>query len=441
MSLQKAWYRLIILALLPMTLWLWSESVGWPNSVHAQEGEATAKTGEIVVKLNPAANVTIDDINATYGTVTLKMLLRLTGIYLLQTPPGQEAHDVVDAMETDTRLLFAELNFIYGAPEANPRRSGGWGGQDNTPYPQQYAVELLNLAQAQAINRGAGTVVAVLDTGVQLDHPALAASLTGSGYDFVDDDSTPNDEFGGVDDNGNLLHPEELGGHGTHVAGIIHLVAPEAKIMPLRVLDRNGFGNVFTLAEAIIYAVEHDAHVLNLSLGQPEKSELLKEAIREATLNSAVVVAAAGNLNSEAEQYPGATRCALSITSVGPERKKSDFANYGDWIAFAAPGEGIYSTFAASGYATWSGTSMATPFGAGQAALIHSAAPSLNARQVAMLIGGTGQSLDEANPDFKGRLGRGLIDIGASLERLQSGDLPDKGQGLMGESCVTNNVD
>lgn len=277
-------------------------------------------------------------------------------------------------------------------------------------------------------------MVAVLDTGVQLDHPNLVGVLTTTGYDFVDNDPLPNDEFNGLDDE---IVPGSAGGHGTHVAGIVHLTAPAAQIMPLRILDPDGRGDVSTLIEAIKYAVDHGADVINLSLGTPDKSDALKTVIRYATQNGVVVVAAAGNLETSQKEYPAATQCALAVTSVGPGGIKTDFANYGKWISFAAPGEGIYSTFPISGYAWWSGTSMAVPFVAGQAALISSLDSSLNPRQIAMLIGGTAVSLDEINPDFDGELGLGQPDIEASLLVLLSGNLPTSNRGLMSSSCVT----
>ncbi|HNB53932.1 MAG TPA: S8 family serine peptidase, partial [Anaerolineales bacterium] len=134
---------------------------------------------------------------------------------------------------------------------------------------------------------------------------------------------------------------------------------------------------------------------------------------------------------------PAATQCALAVTSVGPGGVKTSFANYGKWITFAAPGEGIYSTFPVSGYAWWSGTSMAVPFVTGQAALLASVDPTLNPRQIAQLIGGTAVSLDTANPAYVGQLGAGQPDMEASLSALLSGNIPASARGLMSGSCVT----
>ena len=135
--------------------------------------------------------------------------------------------------------------------------------------------------------------MAVLDTGAQLDHPALRERFAGvPRYDFVDDDTDPSEPA--LAKNKNII-AQEVVGHGTHVAGIVKLVAPQARIMPLRVLDREGFGTTFHVAEAIAYADVNGADVINLSLGTPRWSMLMREKVDGAIADGAVVVAAAGN--------------------------------------------------------------------------------------------------------------------------------------------------
>jgi subtilisin family serine protease len=294
---------------------------------------------------------------------------------------------------------------------------------------------MLGLDRAHTFSSGSGKVVAVIDTGVQLNHPALSASLTTARYDFIDNDTTPDDQFNGLDDDGDRL-VDEAAGHGTHVAGIIHLVAPAAKIMPIRALDSDGNGELFTVAKAINYAIGAGANVINLSLGSASKSSLLNDVIRPATLRGIVVVAAAGNLGVEADQYPASDQCAISVTSVGPNDIKSDFANYAGRVDFAAPGETIFSSFPPNGYARWSGTSMATPFVSGQAALLLSRRPTLNVRQVIGIIQATARPLDNLNPSFSGKLGDGRVNIGASLAFLAAGNAPEAKHGRISGSCV-----
>jgi subtilisin family serine protease len=398
-------------------------------------GTGSFVVDQVVVKLDPLANTTIAAINATYGTRTRAFLPRSQGTYLLQVPSGSNAELTAAAMAEDLRLEYAEPNYIGQAPEANPRGIGGWGGTDPAPMTEQYAISMLGLPAAHSLSTGVGTIVAVLDTGVQSDHPALAASLTRVRYDFVDSDAVPEDIFEGNDNDGDGL-VDEAAGHGTHVAGIIHLVAPAARIMPLRVLDSDGNGDVFTLARAIDYATLRGARVINLSLGTTARSDVLRDAISAATRQGVIVVAAAGNENSDTEQYPAADNCAVSVTAVGTTSVKSPFANFGKRVDVAAPGESIYSTFPPSGYAWWSGTSMATPFVAGQAALIRQLDPTITAARFASVIGGTAYSLDTLNGRYDGMLGQGRINIGASLRALATGRVPASSGGMISSSCV-----
>ena len=129
---------------------------------------------------------------------------------------------------------------------------------------------------------------------------------------------------------------DEMVGHGTHVAGIVDITAPAAKIMPLRVLDTEGYGDVFTIAKAVYFAAQNHTDVINLSLGSPSRSKLLQEVIKDATASGVLVAAAAGNSNSTVAHYPAAgngvaasTDGLVAVTSVNMYDQKSDFANYG----------------------------------------------------------------------------------------------------------------
>ncbi len=377
-----------------------------------------AMQNEVIVKLDvQQPDATIAAINQTYGTTTIRPFSPTRAIYLLQAPAGADPEQLAATMTNDARILYAEPNRATDAPEAIGREAFSWGGQDDGPYNEQYAQEMLGLPAAHVLSQGAGIIVAVIDTGVQLNHPALAPRLTTARIDFVDGDDVPEDEFSGGNDYG--------AGHGTHVAGIVNLVAPQAQIMPIRVLDTDGRGYSFTVAEAILFAVENGARVINLSLGMPFQSDFLEDVIEDAAEEGVVFVASAGNLNSTQPQYPAATECVVSVTAVNADRIKADFANYGNWLLLSAPGVGIYSTLPVDGYGSWSGTSMAAPFAAGQAALLLSMNPGLNAVQVADLMGGTAVNLNPFNPSYPNQLGLGLINVAASLNSLQAGIIPN----------------
>lgn len=402
----RGYFMILISVLVVAAVWL-------PvMSIQADDSDDFV-SDQVVVKLNLAQGATIEALNAKYSTTTLSTLLASAGIYLLQIPTGSTPAVVVDDMQEDTALVvYVEPNFIGDLPVGGSHTTWAWGGNDPAPFANQYAPDLINLPEAHAITRGTGVIVAVLDSGVQVDHPALAAVLL-DGYDYVDDDTDPTDVGNGIDDDGDGIVDEGFG-HGTHVAGIVHLAAPEASILPLRVLDADGRGNVFLLTEAIQYAIDHGARVINLSLGLRTDSNLLNEVIYEAAEDGVIFVAAAGNLNNSDVIYPAAYNKVIGVAALDANDVRADFSSYGDWVDIAAPGVQITSTFPISGYASWSGTSMAAPFVAGQAALLATFAQS-NGEEIEDRIRSSARDIDAENPNYKDKLGKGRIDVYASM--------------------------
>jgi thermitase len=394
--------------------------------------------GQIIVKLAPKA--TIAQVNSRYGTQVQERFLdrKNTDIFLLRIDDGSSAPEKVAQITGSSLVRYVELNFLSGAPEVDDEtgasaRHRAFPAGNATPTTQNYSNNssypdsALNLTQAHKLSLGPDTTVAVLDTGAQLDHPTLKASFKGvPRYDFVDNDSDPSEPPLATSEE---QLSQEVVGHGTHVAGIVHLAAPKAKLMPLRVLDREGYGSVFHVAEAIAFADGKGANVINLSLGTPSWSMLMREKVDAAIANGAVVVAAAGNYNSAQPQYPASnlvppTAVAkdglLAVTSVSSVEKKSDFANWGPWVDIAAPGEEILSAYPVSRYAYWSGTSMSTPFVAGEAALIQSVNGSLNPGGVEERIRLGARCVDEKNdPLYWHNLGAGHADVDASLRQAE----------------------
>lgn len=359
-----------------------------------------ARPGEVVVKLRSGA-----DLAGVLGSHRLSVLGQFgkRPIFRLRIDGGATVDAKVAALRADARVAFAEPNFIAQAPEAR-RRNVVWAvGGNSGAAATQWAAQALRLAEAHQVTRGAGVRVAVLDTGVDTSHPELRGRLI-PGYDFVDDDPDPREE--GTASNAGF-------GHGTHVAGLVAQAAPQARIMPLRVLDEEGFGDVWVLAEAILHAVDPDrnpltddgAHVINLSVGTTRPTKLLDVAVELATcsdddddeddddysdpgfaddearcnvLHGSVVVAAAGNSGSATErQYPAAEHAegALAVGASTQGNRLASFSNYGDWVQIAAPGEHVISTLPGGQWGVWSGTSLATPLTAGVAALVLAANP------------------------------------------------------------------
>ena len=392
---------------------------GAASRAQAACGLGSFVPNQVIVKLDQGATIT--QINATYGSTVVESFPGSTDIYLLELPASSGVKKTVEQMASDLRLLYAEPNFFAQSPEGGGRHRA-FGVSDVAPTSDEYAAQRLGLEPAHSISQGKGTTVAVIDTGAQLDHPALAANFKRvNRYDFVDNDTDPSDRPVGKDADCDG-DKDEMVGHGTHVAGIVDITAPEAKIMPLRVLDTEGYGNVFTIAKAVYFAEQNHANVINLSLGSPSRSKLLQEVIEDATANGVVVAAAAGNSNSLLAHYPAAGNGVaasadglVAVTSVNMKDQKSDFANYGSWVDIAAPGEGIRSAFPVSKYAYWSGTSMATPFVSGQAALIHAVYGSLDPAAVEEKIRSSARSLLTTDPVYAAMLGAGRADVCNSL--------------------------
>lgn len=257
---------------------------------------------------------------------------------------------------------------------------------------------------------GTGVTIAVLDTGVDVSHPMFASALTPSDtwYDFMDGDAQPQDD--GVLGLG-------AAGHGTEVAGLALIVAPGAKIMPVRVLDSEGRGHVSTVVSGIVWAADHGADVINLSLGADEPIEAVTQAVQYANAKGAVVVASAGNKGTEGLQYPagefGGSAMNLAVGSHGAAWNKSTFSQYGA-LSLLAPGEEMVGPAPGGRLATWSGTSMAAPIVAAAAALALSNGQPSGAQAVAHLKA-TATPVDSlaSNSTFAGKLGTGRLDLDA----------------------------
>src|SRR5215207_317622 len=222
------------------------------NYAQADTGVGNFVPRQVIVELRQPS-VSIEEINVDYGSTTLLRHSDDSDLYLLKLSTRSGVQDTVDQMTSDDRLLYSEPNYVAEPPEGGARHSA-WGVSTDAPTSQNYAATALNLSAAHSISLGEGSTVAVLDTGAQLDHPALRANFEGvKRYDFVGNDNNPTERKVGADADGDGI-TDDLFGHGTHVAGIVGIVAPKAKIMPIRVLDTEGYGNVFTIARAISYA-------------------------------------------------------------------------------------------------------------------------------------------------------------------------------------------
>lgn len=319
------------------------------------------------------------------------------------TPPASEVGDVLRALGAHPNVEVVEVERTWAIPEWEqglvardlPARSDAPDRfVPNDPYyGYQWHLDQIGMPQAWTRNRGAGAVVAVIDTGVAYrseggftQAPDLGQTRFVDGYDFVRNDAHPDDEHG----------------HGTHVAGTVAQstnnelgvagVAPEAAIMPLKVLDASGRGGWGGIAAAIRYAADNGAHVINMSLGGGMPSRAVQRAIDYAHEKGVLVIAAAGNSSRSRVEYPARHNHVLSVGAVRFDRELTFYSNYGEGLDVVAPGgdlrvdqngdgmpDGVLQNTLVGGdpsrfdYLAWQGTSMATPHVAGVAALLYSA--------------------------------------------------------------------
>ncbi len=359
--------------------------------------------GELVIRLQTGV------VSATFAAenelIPASTLLESANIHLF-TSEDEGDDDLDEALwriRHEDEVIWAEFNYVNSIPDSEGFKTWKWGGQSSDGYINQAAFAQVVLTPAHALEMGDGVIVAVLDTGVDLNHTALAARLL-PGRDVVADDALAMDEGPGFG-----------WGHGTHVAGIVARVAPAAKILPVRVLNHDGRGNIFTLAYAVEWAVLHGADVINLSLGADKESRLLEDTLAWAQSQGVVIVAAAGNDNTGAEQYPAGFANVISVAAIDAWGRKASFSNYGAWVDLAAPGVGITSTVPFSGgngYAGWSGTSMSTAFVSGAAALLvgHDVPPA----SVAARLSDSAGDLEALEPLYGALLG-GRLNVARAL--------------------------
>lgn len=348
--------------------------------------------GEVIVKYKTGVSELARQSGIMAAGAVSTQSLDLIKAHRVRLPKGTNVPAALARFKSDPDVLYAEPNYIVHAAAA----------PNDPQYASQWALPMINAPAAwNTQTSAAAIVIAVLDSGMQNDHPDLAANMwnDGSGnfgYDFVNNDNTPYDDFG----------------HGTMVAGVIGAVgnngvgvtgvAWSTQLMAVKVLDATGTGDIATIVQGIGYAVAHGARAINSSYAYPGDGcsavafdQAERDAIVAARDAGVIIVAAAGNFNCNSDTlptYPASYDLdnVIAVAATTQTDLKSSYSNYGaTTVHLGAPGDAILSTAITSTYTTESGTSFSAPFVTGTLALVMAKHPGYTYKQAreALLLG------------------------------------------------------
>lgn len=307
---------------------------------------------QILVKFKPDASLPeAAEIHRQLGG-QVKETIPGIGVQVVTVPRGQ-AKEKAKAYSANAKVAYAEPDFVAHA----------LGSPDDPYFGLQWGLAKIGAPQAWDMTAGSHRInIAILDTGVDLDHPDLAGKIV-SNVRFSNSGST-----------------DDVYGHGTHVAGIAAAMTNNgigvaglgysSTIMNVKVLDDNGMGAYSWIVAGIIWAADNGAEIINLSLGAPYDSSAMEDAVNYAWSKGVVVVAAAGNNGDTTPMYPAYYTNCIAVAATDVNDTLAYFSSYGEWVDVSAPGVSIYSTAKNNGYGYMSGTSMASPDVAGLAALV-----------------------------------------------------------------------
>ncbi|MHA7962745.1 S8 family peptidase [Paenibacillus sp. CAU 1782] len=351
-----------------------------------------------------AAQPTPEQLSKIKADVGAAVIQQLGDTYVFRSDKV-EADNLIQYFQNNWKIEYTEPHYLY---LTNDERAAKIVPNDALYSQYQWNLPSIAVEQGWTLSRGdEGVVIAVLDTGVQSSHPDLKGRLL-DGTNIVNTGKTPDDDVG----------------HGTHVAGIIGAAVNNGegvagvswfnKIMPIKVLDSSGAGSTYSVAQGIIWAVDHGAKVINMSLGNYAKADFLHDAIKYAYERDVVLIAASGNDNTDRPGYPAAYPEVFAVAATASNDQKASFSNYGDYIDVAAPGDSIASTYPGSQYAALSGTSMASPHVAALAGLIRSINPELSNEEVMEIMRVSARDLGKAGKD--NYFGHGEIDVDKALQ-------------------------
>jgi thermitase len=329
--------------------------------------------GEVLVKFEPGTLGRAQSEAHRQGGGQVQETIPGIGVQLVRVPPGTERASVA-RYQQNPNVRYAELNGVYKAIASSPNdpRVGEQWGYNNTGQSGGTADSDINAFEAWNYG-GTGTLgsssvkIAILDTGIKANHTDLSGKVA-TGRNFTS--------------SGSSTDTNDKNGHGTHVAGTaaaktnnstgVAGTCPNCTLVPVKVLSNSGSGSWSWIANGLTWAANNGAHVANLSLGGSSGSNTIRDAVNYAYGKGTLIAAAAGNANTDDDHFPSDYTNTISVGATDAKDNKASFSNYGDKVDIGAPGASILSTTKNGGYASWSGTSMATPHVAGVAGLVFS---------------------------------------------------------------------
>ncbi len=387
-----------------------------PTAPTSLPATAPAATSTRFIVRNPAGLASIQQLCLTLGcNVTGGIDGSLGKLFLVTAPSGIDSNAFLQTLRSQPGVTNAELDALLKVMQstASAAPSGLW---DSTPvnyfgttvwhgYVAQPAGTIVRLPDTQsAFNATGAGIVADIDTGVDPNHPVLQPVLL-PGYDFIRNQPIGSEmtDFAGAPPPPNSTNIANVNqstaavldqstaavldggqqyavfGHGTMVAGVIHLVAPTAQIMPLKAFQADGTGYLSDILRAVYFAVQNGANVINMSFSLPTYSWEMAQAAKFAVHHQVICVASAGNDGKEEMVYPAGLASVMGVGSTANDDTRSTFSNYGeDLVWVAAPGEGVITTYPFGTYAAGWGTSFSTPMVSGAAALLLSISANCN---------------------------------------------------------------
>ena len=351
----------------------------------AEQLKSPHTSNEVLIKMDSKRRViAVNALEALGIDVKSGEAIESLNTLIVDVEPSQLSV-VLNTLRNSTGIEFVEPNYLVDMA----------GTPDDPGFSQQANLWSIQVPETwDALPSMTEVLVAVIDTGVDVMHPDLASSIWQNAGEIGTDSSGADKKSNGLDDDGNGYVDDWQGwnmvagdnnvsdnqGHGTHLAGIIAAgvnnttgiagIAPNARILPVKILDHNGVGTYAQAAEGIVYATDMGAQVINLGFGGTGSSDLLQNAVDYALAHNVLVIAAGGNSGNTTTYYPAGYPSVIAVSSVDDSAGWASFSSSGEHISLSAPGIGIYSTTPGDTYSTFSGTSMSSAQVSGVAALL-----------------------------------------------------------------------